>query len=436
MTCAGPPRLPRRVAMLSRAHLAARPAGHRRRRRHERLRRRAGQAAGRRWASRSRSSPGPPRGDLPPVVELAPGVIVRHVTAGPFEGLAKDDLPGQLCAFTAGVLRAEAMHEPGYYDLVHSHYWLSGQVGWLAKERWGVPLVHTMHTMAKVKNAALAEGDTPEPPARVIGEEQVVEAADRLVANTDDEARELVDLYGADPRPGRGRHPGRRPRASSAPATGRGRARRLGLPADARRAAVRRPDPAAQGARRAAARGRRGCSSATRRCATRLVVAVVGGPVGTGPGAPRAPRRAGRARSAIADVVRFVPPVPQRRARRLVPRRRRRRRAVVQRVVRPGRPGGAGLRHAGRRGRRRRPAHGGRATGVRACSSTGTTRDDWADVLGACSRPSRGRASALAARRRRARRSGSAGRRPRRDCSTVYAEALAERAPRRRRRGR
>ena len=60
-----------------------------------------------------------------------------------------------------GVLRAEARHEPGYYDVVHSHYWLSGQVGWLARERWGVPLVHTMHTMAKVKNAALAEGDAP-----------------------------------------------------------------------------------------------------------------------------------------------------------------------------------------------------------------------------------------------------------------------------------
>ena len=103
-------------------------------------------------------------GSLPPAVELAPGVLVRHVAAGPFEGLAKEDLPAQLCAFTPGVMRAEAGHEPGYYDLVHSHYWLSGQVGWLAAERWGVPLVHTMHTMAKVKNAALADGDSPEPP--------------------------------------------------------------------------------------------------------------------------------------------------------------------------------------------------------------------------------------------------------------------------------
>ncbi|WP_309109653.1 D-inositol-3-phosphate glycosyltransferase [Saccharothrix sp.] len=137
--------------------------------------------------------------DLPPVAELAPGVTVRHVVAGPFEGLGKEELPGQLCAFTAGVLRAEARHDPGHYDVVHSHYWLSGQVGWLARERWGVPLVHTAHTLAKVKNANLASCDTPEPRMRVIGEEQVVAEADLLVANTDVEAGELIKLYDADP---------------------------------------------------------------------------------------------------------------------------------------------------------------------------------------------------------------------------------------------
>ncbi|MGC4762536.1 D-inositol-3-phosphate glycosyltransferase [Micromonospora sp. DT46] len=138
-------------------------------------------------------------GDLPPVVETAPGVHVRHVTSGPLEGLTKEELPGQLCAFTAGVLRTEASRPPGHYDLIHSHYWLSGQVGWLAKERWGVPLVHTAHTLAKVKNAQLAAGDRPEPKARVIGEEQVVTEADRLVANTTVEARDLIDRYDADP---------------------------------------------------------------------------------------------------------------------------------------------------------------------------------------------------------------------------------------------
>ncbi len=81
---------------------------------------------------------------------------MHNIVAGPFEGLTKAELPGQLCAFAREVLRAEASYAPGHYDVVHSHYWLSGQVGALARDRWGIPLVHSMHTMAKVKNAALA----------------------------------------------------------------------------------------------------------------------------------------------------------------------------------------------------------------------------------------------------------------------------------------
>ncbi|MCZ4538090.1 D-inositol-3-phosphate glycosyltransferase [Gordonia terrae] len=133
----------------------------------------------------------------PASVAAAPGVTVRNVVAGPFEGLDKRDLPAQLCAFTAGVLRAEAAQAPGHYDVIHSHYWLSGQVGWLARDRWGVPLVHTAHTLAAVKNASLADGDTAEPQLRVIGEQQVVGEADRLVANTQTEATELLSMYGA-----------------------------------------------------------------------------------------------------------------------------------------------------------------------------------------------------------------------------------------------
>ena len=135
----------------------------------------------------------------PAVVPIAPGVLVRNIVAGPFEGLDKYDLPTQLCAFTAGVLRAEANHEPGYYDIVHSHYWLSGQVGWLARDRWAVPLVHTAHTLAAVKNASLAAGDAPEPPLRAVGEQQVVDEADRLIVNAEDEAHQLVSLHHADP---------------------------------------------------------------------------------------------------------------------------------------------------------------------------------------------------------------------------------------------
>ena len=147
----------------------------------------------------------------PPFVRVAPGVLVRNVVAGPFEGLDKYDLPTQLCAFAAGVLRAEAVHEPGYYDIVHSHYWLSGQVGWLARDRWAVPLVHTAHTLAGVKNAALADGSVgqePEPPLRAVGEQQVVDEADRLIVNTEDEAHQLISLHSADPERIDVAHPG------------------------------------------------------------------------------------------------------------------------------------------------------------------------------------------------------------------------------------
>lgn len=167
----------------------------------------------------------------PPAVRVAPGVLVRHVVAGPFEGLDKHDLPTQLCAFTAGVLRAEAAHDPGYYDVVHSHYWLSGQVGWLAADRWAVPLVHTAHTLAAVKNAALADGDTPEPPLRAVGEQQVVDEADRLIVNTDEEARQLVSLHQADPARIDVAHPGV-DLAVFRPGDRRAARAALGLPAD------------------------------------------------------------------------------------------------------------------------------------------------------------------------------------------------------------
>ncbi|WP_220500118.1 D-inositol-3-phosphate glycosyltransferase [Thermomonospora cellulosilytica] len=252
--------------------------------------------------------------DLPPVAELVPGVLVRHVVAGPFEELDKNELPAELCGFTSGVLRTEAAYEPGHYDLLHTHYWLSGQVGWAAKQRWGVPLVHSMHTMAKVKNAALAEGDTPEPPERVLGEEQVVESADRLVANTDEEARQLVELYGADPARVATVTPGVdlsrfRPRAGLLRSGTEVARRRLGLPRDAyvllfvgRIQPLKAPDVLLRAAARMVE-----ADPALRR---RLVVAVVGGPSGTGRARPEGLQKlAGDL--GIADLVRFEPPCPQ-----------------------------------------------------------------------------------------------------------------------------
>ena len=71
----------------------------------------------------------------PAVIDVYDGIRVHNVVAGPFEGLAKDELPSQLCTFAREVLRAEAARYPGYYDVVPSHYSLSGQVGAFTRDR-------------------------------------------------------------------------------------------------------------------------------------------------------------------------------------------------------------------------------------------------------------------------------------------------------------
>ena len=135
---------------------------------------------------------------LADAVEIAPGVTVHHLEAGPISALTKEELPSQIGALTHAFMEHQSGKPNDYYDIIHSHYWISGQLGWMISERTGVPLVHTMHTMAKVKNQALAEGDTPEPLIRALGEEQIVHNAKALIANTDAEAASLVSLYGAD----------------------------------------------------------------------------------------------------------------------------------------------------------------------------------------------------------------------------------------------
>jgi D-inositol-3-phosphate glycosyltransferase len=246
--------------------------------------------------------------DAPPVTELAPGVLVRHVIAGPFEELDKADLPAQLCPFTLEVLRAEAAYAPGRYDLIHAHYWLSGQVGAVAKERWGVPLVQSMHTLGKVKNAALAAGDAAEPEVRIRGEAEVIAAADRLVASTTAEADELVGLYGADAAKIKTVIPGVDPSVFQ-PGSQLAARRRLGLRHDAvvlMFAGRVQPLKAPHVVLHAAAR----LMQDDPRLADRLVVAFVGGPSGAGRADPDQLVELA-ASLGISDVLRLEPPCPQ-----------------------------------------------------------------------------------------------------------------------------
>jgi len=134
-----------------------------------------------------------PTADL--IIEISPGVRVRHFDCG-HGSLTKEQLPTHIAGLSREFLRI--MKEENY-DVIHSHYWISGKVAMPAAKEFGIPLVHTMHTMARVKNLNLAEGEVPEPMIRVQGETQVVAAADALIANTDAEAASLVSLYDACP---------------------------------------------------------------------------------------------------------------------------------------------------------------------------------------------------------------------------------------------
>ncbi len=135
--------------------------------------------------------------DHPDIVDQGNGVRVIHLNVGPVDGVTKEKLPALIPDLAAAF--KEALTSGTSYDLIHSHYWISGKVAMPVAQELGIPLVHTMHTMARVKNLNLAEGETPEPMIRVQGESQVVAEADALIANTDAEAASLVSLYEACP---------------------------------------------------------------------------------------------------------------------------------------------------------------------------------------------------------------------------------------------
>jgi len=134
--------------------------------------------------------------DVADIVEFAPGVRVIQLNVGPVSGVTKEQLPKLIPELAAAFKEALSKEQ---YDVIHSHYWISGKVAMPVAKEFKIPLVHTMHTMARVKNLNLAEGEVPEPMIRVQGETQIVAAADALVANTDAEAASLVSLYEACP---------------------------------------------------------------------------------------------------------------------------------------------------------------------------------------------------------------------------------------------
>ena len=140
--------------------------------------------------TRRSSASGPDR------VRLAQGSWVTRLAVGPAEEIDKGRLFDLLPELTQAVVD-EARRRRARYQLIHTHYWLSGWVGARLRDEWRLPWFHTFHTLARVKNERAAEGAMVEPDHRIAVEQTIVRNADRLIASSLQEADDLVRLYGA-----------------------------------------------------------------------------------------------------------------------------------------------------------------------------------------------------------------------------------------------
>ncbi|TMF76879.1 MAG: glycosyltransferase family 1 protein [Chloroflexi bacterium] len=134
--------------------------------------------------------------DDPAIEPLAELSRVIYLPAG--RGLDKFSLYNEVPAFASQVLDF-AEREGISYDLLFSHYWLSGEVACLLRPHLASGWAHVAHTLGLVKNRSLAAGARPEPPLRIRVEAEIAQQADLLIASTADESAELVRTYGAVP---------------------------------------------------------------------------------------------------------------------------------------------------------------------------------------------------------------------------------------------
>jgi D-inositol-3-phosphate glycosyltransferase len=136
--------------------------------------------------------------DTPQVEVFGENVRVVHLDAGPRASYDKNKLPLHVDEFVEQI-EEYARQEGITYDVVHSHYWVSGLVAHELKKRWGVPFVQMFHTLGELKNSVAKTVGDKEVTARIMGEGQVMRWADRLVAATPLEKEHMVCLYGAEP---------------------------------------------------------------------------------------------------------------------------------------------------------------------------------------------------------------------------------------------
>jgi D-inositol-3-phosphate glycosyltransferase len=133
--------------------------------------------------------------DVADVVEYAPGARVIHIDAGPRRHVDKYDVLDYLPDFACGVQRFRALMGTSY-DVIHGHYWLSGRLGLLFADHWGVPLVSTFHTLAQLKNRVAESAAEREQAVRYEIERRTMDGSDRIVALTATDRQQMVRHYG------------------------------------------------------------------------------------------------------------------------------------------------------------------------------------------------------------------------------------------------
>jgi D-inositol-3-phosphate glycosyltransferase len=136
--------------------------------------------------------------DTDQIQEIGPGARIIHLPAGPLAPYDKNKLVEHVDEFGCNI-EMFAMSQRIRYDVVHAHYWVSGLVGRNLQKSWGVPLVQMFHTLGHMKNRVAKAEEDREVDSRVRIESQVMRWADRLIAATPLEKRQLTNLYGADP---------------------------------------------------------------------------------------------------------------------------------------------------------------------------------------------------------------------------------------------
>jgi D-inositol-3-phosphate glycosyltransferase len=136
--------------------------------------------------------------DLPQVVEVAPRYRVVHIQAGPIERQSISQMQDEVRAFSDGVLEWVTARDR-IFDVVHSHYWLSGRTGVALKERLGIPLANSFHTLGKVKDATKDPTEENSPLQRLITEADVIANSDCVIASTPFEFDDLLEHYNATP---------------------------------------------------------------------------------------------------------------------------------------------------------------------------------------------------------------------------------------------